>query len=179
MAETFNAASSPQNESLLQPGDVIPVIAMRNVALLPGIVVPITLGREESLNAAQEAVRSGKKIGLLLQHDSAVEKPTSHDLHQVGVLATVVRYVTAPDGTHHLVAQGEGRFRVREFAHERPYFAASIESLSETNTTGPQIDARAEVLKTRAIEALSLLPQVPGELARTIQSIDSPSGWPT
>src|SRR5882724_11037736 len=175
MADTHTADSAPHGESPLLPGDVVPIIAMRNVALLPGTVVPITLGREESLAAAQEAVRSGRKIGLLLQHDAAVEKPTSHDLHQIGVLATVVRYVTAPDGTHHLVAQGEGRFRVREFAHERPYFAANVESLSETNTTGPQIEARAEVLKTRAMEALSLLPQVPGELARTIQSIDSPS----
>src|SRR3569833_1405518 len=137
MVETYNAGSTPDSESPLQPGDVVPIIAMRNVALLPGIVVPITLGREESLNAAQEAVRSGKKIGLLLQHDAAVEKPTSHDLFQIGVLATVVRYVTAPDGTHHLVAQGEGRFRVQEFAHERPYFAARVEPLPETNPTGP------------------------------------------
>ena len=175
MADTHTADSAPHGESPPLPGDVIPVVAMRNVALLPGTVVPITLGREESLAAAQEAVRSGRKIGLLLQHDAAVEKPTSHDLNQIGVLASVVRYVTAPDGTHHLVAQGEGRFRVKEFAHEKPYFAARIESLVETNTTGPQIEARAEVLKARAIEALSLLPQVPAELARTIQSIDSPS----
>src|ERR1700744_4232630 len=138
MVETHNSASNSENESPLQPGDVLPIIAMRNVALLPGIVVPITLGREESLNAAQEAVRSGKKIGLLLQHDPAIEKPTSHDLHQIGVLATVVRYVTAPDGTHHLVAQGGGRSRGQDLAHERPYFAARVEALAETNTTGPQ-----------------------------------------
>ncbi len=175
MADTHTADSAPHGESPLQPGDVVPIIAMRNVALLPGTVVPITLGREESLAAAQEAVRSGKKIGLLLQHDAAIERPTSHDLNQLGVLATVVRYVTAPDGTHHLVAQGEGRFRVKEFAHEKPYFAARIELLPEINTTGPQVEARAEVLKSRAIEALSLLPQVPAELARNIQSIDSPS----
>src|SRR5256885_7362302 len=110
MADTYTADSASHGEAPLQAGDVLPLIAMRNVALLPGTVVPITLGREESLAAAQEAVRSGKKVGLLLQHDAAVEKPTSHDLNQVGVLATVVRYVTAPDGTHHLVAQGEGRF---------------------------------------------------------------------
>jgi ATP-dependent Lon protease len=175
MADTHTADSAPQGESPLLTGDVIPIIAMRNVALLPGTVVPITLGREESLAAAQEAVRSDKKIGLLLQHDPAVEKPTSHDLNQVGVMATVVRYVTAPDGTHHLVAQGEARFRVKEFVHEKPYFAARVEPLAETNSTGPQVEARAEVLKARAVEALSLLPQVPAELARTIQSIDSPS----
>src|SRR5690348_7214958 len=103
MADTHNADAAQRDESPLQSGDVIPIIAMRSVALLPGIVVPITLGREESLAAAQEAVRSGKRVGLLLQHDAAVEKPTSHDLNQIGVVATVVRYVTAPDGTHHLV----------------------------------------------------------------------------
>src|SRR5260370_28761850 len=175
MADTHTSDSAPHGESPPLPGDVIPVVAMRNVALLPGTVVPITLGREESLAAAQEAVRSGKKIGLLLQHDAAIERPTSHDLNQLGVLATVVRYVTAPDGTHHLVAQGEGRFRVKEFAHEKPYFAARVEALPEINTTGPQVEARADVLKSRAIEPLSLLPHVPAELARNIQSIDSPS----
>jgi ATP-dependent Lon protease len=175
MAETHNADSAQPNAAPLLPGDVIPIIAMRNVALLPGIVVPITLGREESLAAAQESVRSGRKIGLLLQQDPAIEKPTSHDLHQIGVLATVIRYVTAPDGTHHLVAQGEGRFRAVEFVHEKPYLAARIETLAETNTTGPQVEARVDVLKQRASEALSLLPQVPTELTRTIQSIDSPS----
>src|SRR5579864_1893264 len=158
MADTHTADSAPHGESPPLPGDVIPIVAMRNVALLPGIVVPITLGREESLAAAQEAVRSGRKVGLLLQHDPAVEKPTAHDLHQIGVLAQVVRYVTSPDGTHHLVAQGESRFRALEFVHERPYLAARIETLADTNSSGPQIEGRAEVLKARALEALSLLP---------------------
>jgi ATP-dependent Lon protease len=175
MTDLINAEAASGSESPVVPGEVIPIIAMRTVALLPGAVVPITLGREESLAAAQEAVRSGRKVGLLLQRDPALEKPTSHDLYDIGVLATVVRYVTAPDGTHHLVAQGEARFRVSEWAHERPYFAARTQTLDETNTNGPQIEARAEVLKARAIEALSLLPQVPAELARTIQSIDSAS----
>ncbi len=155
--------------------DAVPIIAMRNVVLLPGIVVPVSLGREESIAAAQEAIRSGRKIGLLLQHDPAVEKPTAHDLHQIGVLASVVRYVTAPDGTHHLVANGESRFRALQFTQEKPYLAARIEVLRETNTSGPQVEARLDVLKARAMEALSLLPQVPAELTRTIQSIDSAS----
>jgi len=163
-----HAVNAPQAEA-------IPVIALRNVLLFPGAVLPIALGREESVNAAQEAVRSGRRIGLLLQRDAAVEKPTSHDLHPVGVLASVVRYVTAPDGTHHLVAQGESRFRVAEFLHEKPYIAVRPESLPQTNTGGPEVEARVEVLKARAIEALSLLPQVPAELTRTIQSIDSGS----
>ncbi len=175
MAETESSPSIPRNESPPLSGDAIPIVSMRNVVLFPGIVVPVTLGREESIAAAQEAVRSGRKVGLLLQHDAAVEKPSSHDLHQVGVLASVVRYVTAPDGTHHLIAQGESRFRALQFVQEQPFLAARIELLAETNSSGPQIEARVEVLKQRAIEALSLLPQVPAELTRTIQSIDSAS----
>ncbi|HEY3786798.1 MAG TPA: endopeptidase La [Steroidobacteraceae bacterium] len=174
MAET-EPNSSVAGTPAPAAGDVIPVIPMRTLVVFPGIVVPVALGREESIAAAQEAVRSGRKIGLLLQQDAAVEKPSSHDLHQIGVLASVVRYVTAPDGTHHLVAQGESRFRALEFVHEQPYLAARMEVLPPTNATGPEIEARAEVLKQRAIEALSLLPQVPTELTRTIQSMDSAS----
>jgi ATP-dependent Lon protease len=175
MADTSNASSASTVAAAEPSSGAIPIIATRNLILFPGVVMPIALGREESIAAAQEAVRSGRKIGLLLQQDAAVEKPSAHDLHQVGVLASVVRYVTAQDGTHHLVAQGEGRFRATEFLHEKPYLAAHIEVLADTNSVGPQVEARVEVLKLRAIEALSLLPQVPAELSRTIQSIDSAS----
>jgi ATP-dependent Lon protease len=173
--ENSDSVSATHVAASQRASDAIPIIAMRNVVLFPGVVLPIALGREESIAAAQEAVRSGRKIGLLLQQDPAIEKPSSHDLHQIGVLATVVRYVTAPDGTHHLVAQGESRIRAVEFLHEKPYLAARVEVLAPTNTSGPQVEARVEVLKQRAVEALSLLPQVPAELTRTIQSIDSAS----
>jgi ATP-dependent Lon protease len=156
------------------PADAVPVVAVRNVVLFPGIVLPITLGREESIAAAQEAVRTGRKIGLLLQRDPAVEKPEVTDLYDLGVLATVVRYVTAPDGAHHLVCQGESRFRLLQVVRETPFLAARIETLPEPQEKTADIEARMEFLKQRAVEALSLLPQVPTELARTITGIDSP-----
>ena len=156
------------------PADAVPIVALRNVILFPGIVLPITLGREESIAAAQEAVRSGRKVGLLLQRDPTLEKPSPTDLYDLGVLATVVRYVTAPDGVHHLVCQGENRFRLLEVVRENPFLAARIESLQEPESLGADIEARMDFLKQRAVEALSLLPQVPEELARTIRGIDSP-----
>jgi ATP-dependent Lon protease len=155
------------------PADVVPIVPLRNVVLFPGIVLPVTLGREESIAAAQEAVRTGRKVGLLLQRDHTIEKPASTDLYDVGVLATVVRYVTAPDGAHHLVCQGESRFRLREVVRETPFLAARIETLPEPEETGPDIEARTAFLKQRAVEGLSLLPQVPAELTRTITGIDS------
>ena len=151
----------------------LPILPVRDTVLFPGIVLPVTLGREESIAAAQEAVRAGAKVGLLLQRDPAIEKPAPADLYEVGVLATVVRYITAPDGAHHLVCQGESRFRVREVVREKPFLAARIESIAEPPASGADIEARMGVLKERAVEALSLLPQVPAELARTIRAMDS------
>ena len=174
MADPDQNPSSPRIELPPLPADAVPIVALRNVVLFPGIVLPVTLGREESIAAAQEAVRSGRKVGLLLQRDPTLEKPTATDLYELGVLATVVRYVTAPDGAHHLVCQGESRFRLLQVVRETPFLAARIETLPEPETAGAEIEARMDFLKQRAAEGLSLLPQVPAELARTIRGIDKP-----
>ena len=163
------SATVPRTEL---PSDAVPIVATRNLVLFPGIVLPVALGREESIAAAQEAVRTGRKIGLVLQRDPSVEKPGPNDLYEVGVLASVVRYVTGQDGTHHLVAQGESRFRIRELVREAPFLAARIDTLPDAGA-GPEIEARLDALKQRAMEALALLPQVPADLARTVQSVDS------
>ncbi len=173
MTDSENTASTPRIELPPLPADAVPIVAMRNLVLFPGVVLPVTLGREESIAAAQEAVRTGRKVGLLLQRDPALEKPTPKDLYEVGVLATVVRYITAPDGAHHLICQGENRFRLLEVVRERPFLAARVESIAEPTETGADIEARMDYLKERAMEALSLLPQVPAELGRTIRGIDS------
>ncbi|HTX05185.1 MAG TPA: endopeptidase La [Steroidobacteraceae bacterium] len=174
MVDPEQNISSPRIELPPLPPDAVPIVALRNVVLFPGIVLPVTLGREESIAAAQEAVRSGRKVGLLLQRDPALEKPAATDLYELGVLATVVRYVTAPDGAHHLVCQGESRFRLLQVVRESPFLAARIETIPEPQPAGAEIEARMDFLKQRAVEALSLLPQVPAELARTIRGIDSP-----
>jgi ATP-dependent Lon protease len=173
MAESENSHSNTQAELPPLPADVYPLVPTRNLVLFPGIVLPITLGREESVAAAQEAVRSGRKIVLVLQRDPAIEKPSFSDLHEIGVLASVVRYVTAPDGTHHLVAQGESRVRLLQLQRETPFLAVRVAPAPDLGTQGPEIEARLEVLKRRALEAISLLPQVPPELTRTVQGINS------
>ncbi len=174
MADDDQTPETPRIELPPLPADAVPIVALRNVVLFPGIVLPVTLGREESIAAAQEAVRTGRKVGLLLQRDPTLEKPTPTDLYDVGVLATVVRYVTAPDGAHHLVCQGESRFRLLQIVRETPFLAARFEVLEEPAARGADIEARMDFLKQRAVEGLSLLPQVPAELARTIRGIDSP-----
>ncbi|MBV8405919.1 MAG: endopeptidase La [Gammaproteobacteria bacterium] len=173
MAEATEQGAKPRIDLPPLPPDAIPIVPIRSVALFPGVVMPITLGRELSIAAAQEAVRAGHKIALLAQRDASVEKPAASDLYEIGVLATVIRYVTTPEGVHHLVCQGESRFRVVEMVRETPFLAARIEQIPEPSNTSPEIEARAAFLKERATEALALLPQAPAELARMIGGIDS------
>jgi ATP-dependent Lon protease len=173
MSAAGPAAPRPHIELPPLPAGAVPIVPIRSVALFPGAVAPIALGREQSIAAAQEAVRAGHKIALLAQRDPATEQPVAADLYAIGVLATVLRYVTTPEGAHHLVCQGESRFRVVEMLRETPYFAARVEAIPEPAAGGAEIEARFTLLKQRALEALALLPQPPPELQRLIAGIDA------
>jgi len=174
MAESEIPESPSQIELPQLPPDAVPIVPIRQAAVFPGTVMPIALGRELSIAAAQESVRAGHKVALLAQRDPDMPKPSAPDLYDIGVLATVIRYVTTPEGPHQLVCQGEERFRVLEMLRETPFFAARIERIPESTASGAEIEARVAFLKERAIEGLSLLPQAPPELARMITGIESP-----
>ena len=107
------------------------ILPVRNVVLYPGIMLPLSLGRAKSIAAAQEAARSEQPIGVVLQRDAAVDEPGADQMHQVGTVARILRYVTAPDGSHHIVCQGLQRFRVREFLSGYPFMAARVERIEE------------------------------------------------
>jgi ATP-dependent Lon protease len=158
------------------PADGLIVVPVRNLVLFPGLIAPLTLGREESMLAAQEAVRTQKPIGLLLQRDAEIEEPAATDLHTVGTTATILRYVTAPDGSHNLVVKGDQRFRVAEFLAGHPYKAARVELLPDASAANRDIEARMLQVKARAAELLELTPRAPAELAATIDQIQSPGG---
>jgi ATP-dependent Lon protease len=83
--------------------------------LFPGVVFPITVGRPRSIAAVQEAVRRQRQVGILMQRDPEAADPSPIDLHRIGTIANIVRYITAQDGSHHLVCQGEQRFRAADF----------------------------------------------------------------
>ena len=153
--------------------DVLLILPVRNVVLFPGVVLPITLGRDKSLAAAQEAVRSQRKVGLVLQTDPAIDDPTPEQLHKVGTIASVVRFVTAQDGTHHLICQGEQRFTVLDYVSQSPFMVARVTPHAEPTQVDSEIEARALSLKEKALEAIGLLPQAPAELANAIQAIES------
>ncbi|HEV2042429.1 MAG TPA: endopeptidase La [Casimicrobiaceae bacterium] len=157
------------------PEDALIVLPARNVVLFPGMVLPLTVGRERSRAAAQEAARLQRPIGILLQSKAEVEEPGPDDLHWVGTTANVLRYVTSPDGLHHAICQGLKRFRVLQFLDGYPFPVARVELIDEPDTSDPEIEGRAHNLKQRAIEILQLLPQVPEEIVVALQSVEGPA----
>jgi ATP-dependent Lon protease len=147
---------------------------VRNVVLFPGMILPLTIGREGSIAAAQQAVKSERPVGLLLQKDPATNTPGPDDLYHVGTVAQVLRYVTTQDGGHHMICQGQERFRVKEFLNAYPFLAARVERIADDQAASHDIEARFLQLKKRAAEALELLPQTPQELVSAIDGIESP-----
>jgi ATP-dependent Lon protease len=167
------AADRPAAEPAAVTEDVLIILPVRNTVLFPQVVLPIAIKRERSVAAAQEAVKAGRKVGLLLQRDPEQDDPPADALHTIGTIASIVRYVTAADGTHHLICQGEQRFSVLDFVSRDPFMVARITAHPESTELNPEIEARALRLRELAIEALQLLPQAPAELVNAIQSIES------
>src|SRR6202048_5486336 len=155
------------------PEDTLILIPTRNPALFPGTVLPITLGRQRTIAAAQAAIKLNRPLGLLLQRDPTTDDPIPVDLHRMGTEATLLRYVTSPDGTHHAICQGERRFRVLEFVDGYPFLAARVERVPEVESTSTDIAARLLNLRNQAVEVLQLLPEVPAELVNAVQSVTS------
>jgi ATP-dependent Lon protease len=152
------------------------LLPVRQAVLFPGIILPLAIGRPASIAGAQEAARSQRMLGVILQTDPTVEDPSVTQLHRVGTLAQILRYVTSPEGVHHVICRGIRRFRITEFVSGHPFLAARIEEIGSSETMTPQIEARLRLLRERAREAVQLLPNAPGEILAAIESIDSPSG---
>jgi ATP-dependent Lon protease len=167
--ESLRGAQSPP-----LPPDSLIIVPVRGMVLFPGTVLPIALGRPRSVMAAQRAVREQKPVGIVMQRNAEVDDPLPIDLHRMGTVANVVRYITVPDGTHHLVCQGEQRFRVVEYLTGWPFFVAETVRIPEPAASSNEIEARFINLKRQAVEAVQLLPQAPNELLVTIQGIESP-----
>ncbi len=178
--ETIEAASAAESATPAGtrplPADALAIVPLRNMLLFPGIVAPVTFGREGSVAAAQDSVKSGRRVGFLLQRDGAQDSPRPEDLYWVGTSAQILRYITGSEGAHHMVVQGQERFRVLEFLEGWPFLVARV---AEVATTGdeksPDIEARFHQLKQRATEALGLLPQAPDELAGVVAGVTSAS----
>ena len=178
MATDNEAATSAGTASSNQvgiPDDALIIVPVRNMVLFPGMVAPITVTRAKSIAAAQQALREQRPIGIVLQRNIDVEDPSPDDLYRIGTVANIVRYVTAPDNSHHIICQGMQRARILDYLPGTPFLAARVLHVPEPTTSSPETEARFLNLQRQAIEAIELLPQAPPELVALFQSTTSPA----
>jgi ATP-dependent Lon protease len=169
-------ASEERSPVLVLPEDAMAIVPVRNLVLFPGMILPLTVGRQGSIAAAQHGVRAERPIGLLLQKDATVNDPGPDDLHTMGTASKILRYVTTQDGGHHVICQGQERIRVKEFLSGYPFLVARVERFADGAAASQDIEARFLHLKRRAAEVLELLPQTPQELVSAVQDFTSPGG---
>lgn len=160
------------NEEL--PED-LPILSLRNTVLFPGVVIPITAGRDKSIKLINDANKKGNVIGVLAQKDESVEEPTPDDLHTIGTVARIIRVLKMPDGNTTVILQGKKRFEVDQFTQEEPYLKATIKSVEEERPLKRDKEFKTimDSIKELAIEIIQESPNIPTEATFAIKNIES------
>jgi len=156
--------------------DELPVLPLKNTVLFPGVVVPITVGRDRSLKLVKEAYESDKTIGVVSQKDEEDEDPDAEDLYKVGTVAQILKLIKMPDGSKSIVIQGKTTFKVQEFLQKNPYFKAHVDPYrQEMDLEGVELDASIRSVKETASKIVNLSPNIPSEASVAINNINSPN----
>ena len=171
----LNEGDGDEDEVLVIP-DELPILPLRNTVLFPGVVLPITVGRDKSIQAVNEAYKINKLVGVVAQKDSNVEDPAVTDLEVIGTIAKVVKLIKMPDGGTTVIIQGKRRFRIKAITSEDPFFKAQIEELKEEIITkDDNFNALAGSIKDLASHIIQLSPNIPSEASIILKNIENPS----
>lgn len=160
--------------------DVIPddiaILPLRNTVLFPGVVLPITVGRDKSIHAVNDAYKGKKLIGVVAQKDSNVESPAIGDLEMVGCVAKIIKLIKMPDGGTTVIIQGRSKFKLHEITTDEPYFKANIQSIPESEMPmDADFEACISNIKDLAASIIQQSPNVPSEAAIILRNIERPS----
>src|SRR5688572_6064754 len=154
----------------------IALLPLRNTVLFPGVVLPITVGRDKSIKAVNDAYKSDKLIGVVAQKDSIVEDPGVQDLENIGTVAKIVKLIKMPDGGTTIIIQGKNRFLIEDIFEEDPYFRAKIKKLEEEESPkDADFDAYVSNIKDLATEIIQLSPNIPTEASIILRNIENPA----
>ena len=171
---------SPEDEdrmNLEEVPDKLPILPLRNNVLFPGVVIPITLGRDKSIKLIQDAYKGNKIIGVVSQIDSNVEEPQYADLFKIGTVAQIIRMLKMPDGSSTIIIQGKKRLKLVEELSTDPYLVAKIEEFEEKRLKKMSKESLAlfDSLKDLALNIIKNSPNIPSEAAFAIKNIESPN----
>ncbi len=171
---------TPEDEEAINKEElpeVLPILPLRNTVLFPGVVIPISAGRDTSIALINEANKGGKVVGVVAQQDEDIENPDIQDLHPVGVVARILRVLKMPDGNVTVIIQGKKRFRVGEVVSDQPYLKATVEPFAEKRPSqkSKEFLAIIESIKELALRIIQESPNIPSEASFAIKNIESNS----
>lgn len=156
--------------------DLLPILPLRNTVLFPGVVIPITVGRDKSVKLIQDVYKKNKILGAVSQHDANIEDPKLADIYRVGTVAHILKILEMPDGSTSVIIQGKKRFKVEDLLTDKPYHVARISPLEDSvEEPKEEADAVAATLKDLAIKIIKLSSNIPQEATFAVKNIESPS----
>lgn len=163
-----------KNESL---PETLPILSLRNTVLFPGVVIPITAGRDKSIKLINDANNNGKIIGVVAQKDELIEDPSINDIHETGTVAKILKVLKMPDGNTTVIIQGKKRFKVAEVLTEEPYMNATIREVPEISPekSDKEFSAIIDSIKDLALQIIKESPNIPSEASFAIKNIESNS----
>jgi ATP-dependent Lon protease len=155
----------------------IPILPLRNTVLFPGVVIPITVGRDKSIRLIREANNKTKTIGVMSQRDTSVEDPGTDDLHPIGTLAKILKMLRMPDGNTTVIIQGRQRFELKEVVKTEPYLKAMLSPNPDVlpGNKNKEFNALISTIKDLALQIIQLSPNIPSEAALALRNIESPA----
>ncbi|MCO5248634.1 MAG: endopeptidase La [Chitinophagales bacterium] len=176
--EMIPMLSINENDFEIKTEDIpsyLPLLPLRNNVLFPGVIIPISVGRERSLKAINKAYKSNKLIGVLAQRDMQVEEPELNDLHKVGTIARILKILKMPDGAKTIIIQGAARFKLKDVSQNEPFLLGIIESMDETqNDEIDKQDSKAFMITMKEIASkiIDLSPHIPNESKIVLNNIN-------
>ena len=171
---------SPEEEDRMNTEKVpekLPILPLRNNVLFPGVVMPITVGRDKSIKLIQDAYKGNKIIGVVSQKDSSIEEPKYDDLYRVGTVAQIVKLLKMPDGSSTAILQGKKRMSLLKLIQPEPYLIANVNPFNEKRDTkfNKESVALFDSLKDMALSIIKQSPNIPSEASFAIKNIESPT----
>src|SRR5690606_19141032 len=156
--------------------DVLPVLAVKNTVLFPGVVIPITVGRDKSIKAINKAYQNDRLVAVLSQKDSKIEEPGVYDLYKIGTVARIVRLLKMPDGSTTAILQGRRRFALSDMVSDVPFMTARVRPLEDIQPENPlEFEAMMSSVMDKARHIIELSPSIPSEAIVLLKNIDNRS----
>ena len=163
------------NDEQVIPAE-LPLLPLRNTVLFPGVVIPITVGRDKSIKAVNDSYKGDKLVGVVSQKDSLVEEPAVNDLVDIGTIAKIIKLIKMPDGGTTVIIQGKKRFKIDEITSDDPYFKAKISVLKDEEIKDdPDFDAMVSSIKELSSQIIQLSPNMPSEATIILRNIENPA----